>query len=140
MSLNLTKTNLTEKSDAGYEFELVLPEVMERTGAFVTVRGGQSSKVKQFIRRKHTEMQMQDQAAKKKGREVQPMTIDDAEDFAIESCLVRLIGWRNITEEDAKGVEKEVPFNEENARRILKEHSWIRDAVIFESESLSNFI
>jgi hypothetical protein len=140
MGLNLTKTNLTEKSDVGYKFELVIPEIQERTGGFVTVRGGQSTKVKAFIRRKHAEMQQQEQAAKKKGRDVPPMTIEDAEDFAIESCLVRLMGWEGITEENDKGVEKEIPFNEENARRILKEHSWIRDAIIFESEALSNFI
>jgi hypothetical protein len=140
MGLNLTKTNLAEKADVGYEFELLLPDGLKHTGAFLTVRGGFSSKVKQFTRRKVSEMQLQEQAAKKKGREAPLTTYDDAEDFGIETCLVRLMGWRGVLEEDEKGVAKEVPFDEENVRRILKEHSWMRDAIVFESDSLSNFI
>lgn len=140
MSLNLTKTNLTQLSEAGHEFELLIPEVNEKTGAFVTVRGVQSQKVKAYSRRKFSEMQQKQQVAKRKGKEPEEMTLDEAEDMAIEAAIVRIIDWRGITEDDGKGKEVEVVFNEDNARRILREHSWIREQILNESDLLSNFI
>lgn len=140
MGLNLSKTNLAEKSEVGHEFELTIPEVNERTGAFVTVRGTQSPKVKTYSRRKFSEMQQRNQVLKRKGKEPEEMTLDEAEDMAIEAAIVRIISWRGITEDDGKGKEVEVPFTEENARRILREHSWIREAILSESDLLANFI
>ena len=33
----------------------------------------------------------------------------------------------------------EIPFNKENAENILRKHSWIREAVLDESDNLLNF-
>ena len=71
--------------------------------------------------------------AKRKGREDE-MSLDEAEDMAIETAITRIISWKGITD---AGVE--VPFNKENAERILREHSWIREAVVEESDQLLNF-
>lgn len=140
MGLNLSKTNLSEKSEVGYEFELTIPEINEKTGAFVTVRGTQSAKVKAYSRKKFSEMQQRAQVLKRKGKEPEDITLDEAEDMAIEAAIVRIISWRGITEDDGKGKEVEIEFNEENARRVLREHSWIREAVLAESDLLSNFM
>lgn len=63
------------------------------------------------------------------------MSLQEAEDMAVESAYVRLIGWEGIGE---KG--KLLEFNEENAKRILKEHTWIRQAVLDEAGLLANFV
>lgn len=135
MGFDLKKNNFSEKAEAGFEFELLIPEIKEKTGAFVTVRGKESPKVKAFYRKFGAEMQHKEQMAKKRNRDVDPMTFDEIEDFAIESALVRIISWRGF-EEDGKKLE----FTQENAKRILKEHPWIREQVTEESELLANFI
>jgi hypothetical protein len=62
------------------------------------------------------------------------MTLEEAEELSIESAIVRVIGWKNITENG-----KEVAFTKENAERIFKEYSWIKDQVMEESGQLLNF-
>lgn len=133
--LDLKKTNLTKLSDVGHEFELVLPEVGTRTGAFITVRGEQSQPVRDFSRRQFNLMQQKEIVAKRRGKDAEPMSLDEAEDISIDSAYVRIIGWKGVTEGP-----QALDFNEANAKRVLREHPWIRDAVIKESAELGNFI
>lgn len=135
MSFDLKKNNLAKMADEGYEFELRLPELNEPVGAFLTVRGSNSDKVKAFGKRRFNEQQAKELQAKRKGREPDPMTIEEAEDVATESAVVRLISWRGLEED---GVE--VPFSVEKAREVLKAHPWIREAIIQESDTLGNFM
>lgn len=134
MSLDLAKTNLAEVADAGYEFEVTLPGTGDPTGAFITVRGEMSKAVKNYGRQKFREFQLKEQQAKRKGKPADEMTLEEAEDLAIETAIVRVISWRGITENG-----KDVPFTPENAERIFREHSWIRDQVMEESGQLLNF-
>lgn len=134
MSLDLAKTNLADAADAGYEFEIKLPGSGDPTGAFITVRGEMSKVVKNYSRQKFREFQLKEQQAKRRGKESQEMTLEEAEDLAIETTLVRVIDWRGITENG-----KDVPFTKENAERIFREHSWIREQVMEESSQLLNF-
>lgn len=135
MALDLNVTNLSEKAEAGYEFELMLPVVNEGTGAFITVRGSNSPKVKEHSKRVYNKMQRKEAMAKRKGKEAEQMTLEEAEEMSIESALVRIVGWKGITE--GKTV---VDFTPDNAMRILKEHDWIRTAVLEESDNVANFI
>jgi len=132
--LDLKVTNLAESAEAGYEFELLLPESMEKTGGFIKVRGRMSAPVRNHAKRKYTEYTQREMQAKRKGKELEAMTIDEAEDAAVENAIVRIISWRGIGKD---GVE--IPFNKENADTILREHTWIRDAVMEESDNLLNF-
>lgn len=130
---DLSKNNLSKVAESGYEFELVLPGSLEPTGAFVTVRGEQSPAVKAYGRKKFMEYQQKQKIAKRKGKE-EDFDLDEAEDMGVESAYVRMIGWRGIAE-DGKAVE----FNEANAKRILKEHPWIREQVNEASSDILNF-
>lgn len=132
--LDLSKVNLSQAAEAGYEFELRIPGTMEPTGAFVTVRGEQSPTVKNYGKRKYQEFKMKEAAARRRGKEPEELTLDEAEELAVESAIVRIISWKGITEGG-----KEVPFTKENAERILKEHTWIREQIMEESSQLLNF-
>jgi hypothetical protein len=134
MKFDLAKHNYTEIAEAGYEFELKLPGTGEGTGVFITVRGDQSKTVKAFGRKKYSEFKLREQQAKRRGKDVEDMTLEEAEELSVESAIVRVIGWKNITENG-----KEVPFTKENAERIFKEYSWIKDQVMEESGQLLNF-
>lgn len=132
--LDLTKQNLAEQNEAGFEFELLYPGSQEKTGAFVKVRGVQSPTVRAFQRKKYNEFRVREQAAKRKNKE-EEITLDEAEDMAIESAINRVIGWKGIAEGNV-----EVAFTKENAERILRQHSWIRDQIMEESDQLLNFL
>jgi hypothetical protein len=134
MTFDLAKHNYTEIAEAGFEFELKLPGTGEGTGVFITVRGDQSKTVKAFGRKKYSEFKLREQQAKRRGKDVDDMTLEEAEELSIESAIVRVISWKNITENG-----KEVPFTKENAERIFKEYSWIKDQVVEEAGQLLNF-
>lgn len=131
--LDLSKNNFSEIAEAGYEFQLRLP-TEELTDAFITVRGDHSKTVKAFNRKKFTEMQQKQRSNKRRGRDDDDFTIEEGEDLAVESAIVRIISWRNISEGG-----KEIAFNKENADRILREHPWIRDQVMKEAGEVLNF-
>lgn len=133
--LDLKKTNISQQSESGFEFELKLPEINEPTGAFITVRGEQSPTFRNYQKKKFNEFKQKEQQAKRRGREVEDITLDEAEELSIEACIVRIISWRGIAEGKT-----EVPFNEENAKRILKEHPWIKDQVQEVSSNLAYFL
>ncbi len=132
---DLAKNNIAEKSEAGFEFEVRMPETNDKTGFFITVRGKDSKTVKAYQRKKFQEYQLKDAQAKRRGKEVEQMTLEDAEDLAVESAVLRVMDWRGLQE---NGVE--VVYSKEAAERIFKEHSWIREAVVEESDKLVNFL
>jgi len=131
--LDLKLQNLAEQAEAGYEFELLYPGTQEKTGAFVKVRGSQSKVVRNYAKKKYNEYRLREQQAKRKGKE-EELSLDEAEEMAIDNAIVRIISWKGITE---GGVD--VPFTKETAARILQEHSWIREAIMEEADQLLNF-
>ena len=131
--LDLSKMDTTKLAEAGFEFELVFPNTGEPTGAFVKVRGEDSPEVKTYARKKFQEFRMQEQAAKRRGKEYE-MTPEEAEDLSIETAIVRTISWSGITEGG-----KAVDFSRESAERIYRAHPWIRRQVMEESNNVSNF-
>lgn len=135
MGFDLSKNNLSQKAEQGYKFELELPDVGTRTGAYLTIRGDKSPTVQNYMRKLYNERQMKEKALRARGREPDAMTVEELEDMAIEGALVRLIDWEGIEEEG-----KELKFSEANARRVLKEHAWIREAILTESETVTNFM
>lgn len=132
--LDLGVTNLSQMAEAGYEFELELPGTRQKLGAFITVRGSQSAVVKNFAKKKFTEQQGKELIERKRGRQLDPPTIEELEQMAVDSACVRVKSWRGITEGG-----NEVECTPENMKRVMREHSWIRELVIEESDNLGNF-
>ena len=131
---DLKKNNYSEIAEAGFEFELLTPGTREPTSAFITVRGDNSKTVKAYARKKYNEFRMKEQMAKRRGKETDEMTIEEAEDLSIEAAITRVITWRGISE---GGVT--VEFTKENAERIFKEHPWIREQVMEVAGEALNF-
>lgn len=132
--LDLKVTNLAESAETGFEFELLLPESKDKTGGFITVRGSQSPTVRNYSKRKWQEYNVKVQQAKRRGKDVEDMTLDEAEDLAVENAINRIISWRGIGEDG-----KELPFTKENAEQVLRKHTWIREQIMEESDNLLNF-
>lgn len=134
MALDLVKNDLSAKAEVGYEFEVKLPDSDEPTGAFITVRGAEAKSVKAYQRLKFKEYQARANAAKKRQKETDEFSIDEAEELAVEAAVGRIKDWKGISESG-----KDVPFTKENATRILTEHAWIREQVMEASNDLINF-
>ena len=133
MSFDIKKHNPTDVAEAGFEFTVVLPDGTE-TDAKIKVRGSNSPKVKDFYRKAFNEMQIKESAAKRRGKEPEPMSLDESEDFAVRSSAVRIISWSNI-EEDGKPV----VFSKDEAERMMKAYPFLRELVTKESEEITNF-
>lgn len=132
MSFDLVKMNFSQAGEAGTTVNLVLPDGTE-SDATVTILGDLSSTVKNFGRRKYKEIKSQVEAAKRRGKEWEP-TLEEAEQSAVESALVRLIGWDGFTENG-----KKVEFSKDKAQEVLTQHPWIREFIIEQASIVANF-
>ena len=134
MAFDIKLTNLSEKAEAGYEFEVKLPDGSS-TDFYITVRGNQSPKIKKFSKDLFNKMQMKELQAKRKGKGEQPVDLDEAEATLIESAVARIVTWKGL-EDDGKVVEP----TQENIVRIMTELDWVRAQVLEESDNAANFI
>jgi len=132
MGFDLKTQNFSAAAEQGFTFNLTLPDGTE-SDATLTILGDLSPTVKNYGKKKYKEITQQTKAAKARGKEWEP-SLDEAEEMAIEAAMVRLIGWNGFTEEG-----KKVEFSREKAEVVLKEHSWIRDIIMQESNNVSNF-
>jgi hypothetical protein len=133
MSFDLVKQDFSKSAEGGYTFELMLPTGAP-SGAKLTVIGDMSPTVKAYSRRRFAEFQQKQTIAKRKGKDLDDMSLDEAEEYAVEAALVRLVGWEGITAEG-----KDVVFTKEKAKEVLTAHSWIRDAIVQEASDVTNF-
>ena len=134
MAFDIKLTNLSEKAEAGYEFEVKLPDGSP-TDFYITVRGNQSPKIKKFSKDLFNKLQMKELQAKRKGKADQPVDLDEAEQTLVDSAVARIITWKGL-EEGGKVVEP----THDNIVRIMTELDWVRKQVLDESDNDSNFI
>lgn len=125
--------DFSKSAELGYTFSLKLPTGAD-SGAKLTVIGDMSPTVKAYGRKLFQEYQQKQATARRKGRPEDEIDLDEAEERAVESALVRLVDWQGITEDG-----EEVPFSKAKAASVLKQHPWIRDAVMQEAADINNF-
>lgn len=133
MSFDLVKQDFSKAAELGYTFELKLP-TGAASGAKLTILGDMSPTVKAYSRKKFSEYQLKQAVARRKNKDPDDMSLEEAEELAVESALVRLVGWEGITEEG-----KAVAFSKDKAAEVLTAHSWIREAIVQESADITNF-
>lgn len=134
MSFDLNKDNFSTAAEQGVELELILP-TGAGSGAYLTIIGDNSKTVKAYSRKKFQEYQMKVQIAKRKGKEPEELTLEEAEELAVEAAAVRVTGWKGFTEDG-----KEVKFSKEKLNEVLTQHSWIREFVMQESSNIFHFV
>ena len=134
MAFDIKKTNLAEQAEAGYEFEVKLPDGSS-TDFYITVRGNLSPKVKKFSKDLFNQLQLKELQAKRKGKADQPVDLDEAEETLIKSAVARIVTWKGL-EDGGKVVDP----TQENFVRIMTELDWVRKQVLDESDNDANFI
>lgn len=134
MSFDLNKDNFSTAAEQGVELELILP-TGAGSGAYLTIIGDNSKTVKAYSRKKFQEYQMKVQIAKRKGKEPEELSLEEAEELAVEAAAVRVMGWKGFTEDG-----KEVKFSKEKLNEVLTAHGWIREFVMQESSNIFHFV
>ena len=134
MAFDIKKTNLAEQAEAGYEFEVKLPDGSS-TDFYITVRGNLSPKVKKFSKDLFNQLQLKELQAKRKGKVDQPVDLEEAEETLVKSAVARIVTWKGL-EDDGKVVEP----TQENFIRIMTDLDWVRKQVLDESDNDANFI
>ena len=130
--MELSQLNYNQSAEVGYSFNLRLP-TGAATDIKLTVIGDLSKPVKAYSRRKFQEYQQRQEIAKRKGKDIE-LSLDEAEDTAVESAMIRLIGWSGITEAN-----KEVKYSKEKASELLRDNAWIREQIMEEAADVTNF-
>jgi hypothetical protein len=130
--LDLSKQDPAKAAEVGFEFNIVLPDGTETDGK-VKVRGKNSKIVQQFNRKLLQEMKTAEQAARRRGKDVD-MTPEEAEELACRIAANRIISWSGVGKDG-----KEITFDPVLAEDILKEYPFLREQVMLESDNLLNF-
>lgn len=130
--LDLSKNDPAKVAEAGYEFNVVLPDGTE-TDATIKVRGRSSKKVQTFSRALAQELTQREQAAVRRGKKAE-LSIEESEELACRVAANRIITWKGLGKD---GVE--IPFSEEVAETVMKDYPFLREQVMEESDNLLNF-
>lgn len=76
------------------------------TGVALTVIGKNSDPVQQIVRKMMRKRQADELIASRKGKAVEPMLVEEMEEQGLELAVVRVTGWKGVTQEFDKGLLK----------------------------------
>lgn len=131
--LDLSKNDPAKISEAGFEFNVVMPDGTE-TEATVKVRGKNSKKSVAFERKMYTEYAARQEANVRRGKKEETLKIEELEERESQRAANRVISWKGLGKD---GVE--IPFSESAAFDLMLEYPFLRAQVMEESDNLQNF-
>lgn len=76
------------------------------TGVSLNIIGKNSDPVQQIVRKMMRKRQADELIASRKGKPVEPMSVEDMEEQGLELALVRVTGWKGVTQEFDKAILK----------------------------------
>lgn len=136
MGFNINSQPAAQASEHGYQFEPVYPGTRQGIGATITVRGPHSEAVREHARLKLRESQTRELVARKRGKSVEPLTLDDVESNLVALAVAYTMGWDGMETQPGQPL----PFSPAAAAEVYRAHPWMRDQVIEEAQDLGNFI
>lgn len=125
--VSLSDLNIVKKCEEAVEFE-VLDESGKGMDIFISVIGGHAPAVQNKVHKLINHRRRVELSQNKRGKMSDITPIEDDIEFGIESAVVRMTGWRNITED----------FSTENATLLCTINPEIRKQVVERSEELAN--
>jgi hypothetical protein len=131
--MDLKKIDPATVSEAGYTFNVVLPDGSIQD-ATITVRGDDSKKVKDHLRKLFQEQRRKEAEYKRMNKEVPDMTLDELEDYSVDMAVVRTKSWDNF-ESDGEAV----VYSDDKARELYRAYPFLREQVIEQSNLKTNF-
>jgi hypothetical protein len=160
-AIDLADLDTAKASDKGAEIELLHPTKQTPLGIFVTVLGKDSEVFRSQVKSDINAAVRKEAFAKKRGKTIDPMTAEEAEEKAVELLVLCTLGWRSETYEyDSNGAIKledgkrkvlanepsitlggeKLSFSVINAKRVYTDFVWFRRQVDDAIGDLENFI
>lgn len=133
--MDISKYNLAQAAENGFEFEITHPDTGEGLDGFITVRGERSKAVVAY-QRKQANQQLKADAinARKGNKDAKVKLVEDYIEDLNEAAAMRVISWRNIKKD---GVD--IPFSVDAAISLFEDYEWIRSQVLEVSNEAENF-
>lgn len=99
-------------ADASQNYELPMKNADgTETGVTLNIIGKNADAVQQAVRKLMRKRQSDELIASRKGKAVEPMSVEDMEEQGLELTLVRITGWQGVKQEFEKGLLKTVLKN-----------------------------
>jgi len=127
--LDITEFDAVSESEVGHEFELVGIDGITGTGVIVTVQGKHADEVTKWTSGILTKMQREQQLAARKGKQVEPKSLEELREQNIAGAALRVTGWRNVKQ----------PFSRDLLKVALRRNPHWVDQIIEKSDDLANF-
>lgn len=134
-ALDLSALDTVAACDKGARIELRHPVTNEPLGVFITVLGKDSQAFRDHLRASINERLRREALAKRRGRDLEPMTVEVGEAEGIDLLVVCTVGWEGVT---YKG--QPLEFNVPNARTLYADLPWVRKQVDEAIGDLENFM
>lgn len=140
MNIDLASIDTVAACNAGADVELLHPVTREPLGIFWRVLGRDSDVFKAHVNKNVNAKMRRAMLAKKRGRDAEPTTAEEAEADAIELLVACSAGWRTGDMPTIEFKGSPLAFDENNARRVLTALPWIRSQVDEAVGDLENFM
>jgi hypothetical protein len=111
---------------------------------FVSVVGPESNAFRNKLRRQINQERMKIFQAQRKGKGVEPSTIEEDEAETVNLVAELVKGWRTAKDGKSEPViywkGEKMPFSAENVSRWLTHFPWVREQINEASGDLGNFL
>lgn len=138
--LDLSTIDTVAACNKGFEVELKHPATNEPLGLYWTVLGSESDAFREFIKETLNTRIRKEAMAKKRGKDLEIRTMDEAEAETIDLLTVCSLGWRSGDKPTLKFSGEDLAFNVPNVRKVLQTLPWIRKQLDEAIGDLENFM
>jgi hypothetical protein len=126
---DITSFDAVAESDGGYEFELKGTDGMTGTGVLLTVIGKHSNAVNLWLNKIVNDSIRERVMAERKNKPIEPKSFEDIKAQNLQGAVLRVIGWKNVTQE----------FSKELLLTVLQKNPHFVEQIIEQSDNLGNF-
>lgn len=127
--VDITSFDAVTECEYGHEFELKDKDGISGIGVRLVVLGKHADVVNKWINKTVNTLIREKQIAERKGRNMDPKSLDDIREQNIEGAVIRVVGWKNVKQ----------PFTPDLLKAALKRNPHWIDQIVEESDNLGNF-
>lgn len=126
--IDILSFDIVKDSEQGFDLDVKNADG-SNSGVVLVVLGKHSDKVSAWTKKRFNEIQRENEMAKRRGKEVEPKSLDDLEEFNLDGALVRVTGWKNVSQD----------FTEDLLKTVLKRNPHWIEQIIEASDDAANF-
>jgi hypothetical protein len=127
--VNIEDFDAVKASEHAHKFELKSADGVTGTGVFVLVLGKNADVVQDWTSKVVNKLIRDAEYAKRRGKQVEPQSLEDIRESNIKNALVRVVGWENVQQDYTSALME---------KALRRNPHWV-EQIIEESDDLGNF-